>query len=87
MTFFVLTKIFASAVTGMLGIPIGILPSIFLFRGLANGVDDSEATKRYYALTLWGRHAVRLDPDKHDCLVVHNGSVRLGACFRRTNTP
>ena len=54
MTFFVLTKIFASAVTGMLGIPIGILPSIFLFRGLANGVDDSEATKRNYALTLWG---------------------------------
>ena len=53
MSFFVLTKLFASIVTGMLGIPLGILPSIFLFRGLANGVDDSEATKKAYAMTLW----------------------------------
>ncbi len=53
MSFFVLTKLFASLVTGMLGIPIGILPSIFLFRDLANGVDSSEQTKRNYATTLW----------------------------------
>ncbi|MGI9366630.1 MAG: hypothetical protein ACR2O8_15715 [Rhizobiaceae bacterium] len=53
MSLFVITKLFASLVTGMLGIPIGILPSVFLFRDLANGVDDSAAAKRNYALTLW----------------------------------
>ena len=54
MSLFVLTKLFASVITGMLGIPLGILPSIFLFRGLANGLDESEKTKRNYALVLWG---------------------------------
>ena len=54
MSLFVLIKILASAVTGMLGIPLGMLPSIFLFRDLANGVDASEASKRAYARTLWG---------------------------------
>ncbi len=58
MTFFLFAKIFASLVTGMLGIPLGILPSIFLFRDLANGLDTSEATKRAYALTLWVGMAV-----------------------------
>ena len=53
MSLFVLTKLFASLVTGMMGIPIGILPSIFLFRDLANGVDDGPAVKRNYAMTLW----------------------------------
>ena len=54
MTFFDLAIIFAALITGMLGIPIGILPSIFLFRDLANGVDSSPTTKRNYAIVLWG---------------------------------
>jgi len=54
MSLFVLTKLFASLVTGMLGIPIGILPSVFLFRDLSNGLDDAERTKTLHALTLWG---------------------------------
>ena len=54
MSLFVLTKLFASIVTGMLGIPLGMLPSILLFRGLADGVDESPATKRAYARVLWG---------------------------------
>ena len=54
MSWFVLIKIFASVVTGMLGIPLGMLPSILLFRGLADGVDDDAATKKRYALVLWG---------------------------------
>ena len=54
MSWFVLIKIFASVVTGMLGIPLGMLPSILLFRGLADGVDDDAATKRRYAQVLWG---------------------------------
>ena len=53
MTFLLFAKILASIVTGMLGIPLGILPSIFLFRDLANGLDTSEKTKRAYAVTLW----------------------------------
>ena len=53
MSLFVVTKILASAITGMMGIPFGILPSVLLFRDLSNGLDDSEATKRNYALTLW----------------------------------
>lgn len=53
MTSFVLIKLFACLVTGLLGVPLGILPSVFLFRGLADGVDESEQTKRNYALTLW----------------------------------
>jgi len=53
MTFLLFAKLLASIITGMLGIPLGILPSIFLFRDLANGVDTSEATKRAYAVTLW----------------------------------
>jgi hypothetical protein len=53
MSLFVLTKLFASVVTGMLGLPFGILPSVLLFRDLSNGLDDSQATKRNYALTLW----------------------------------
>ena len=54
MSWFVLIKIFASVVTGMLGIPLGMLPSVLLFRGLADGVDDDTATKRRYAQVLWG---------------------------------
>ena len=58
MTFLLLAKLLASIITGMLGIPLGILPSIFLFRDLANGVDTSEQTKRAYAITLWTGMAV-----------------------------
>ncbi|MEP0944243.1 MAG: hypothetical protein ABJH63_19610 [Rhizobiaceae bacterium] len=54
MSWFVLIKIFASVVTGMLGIPLGMLPSVLLFRGLADGVDDNASTKRRYAQVLWG---------------------------------
>ena len=54
MSWFVLIKIFASVVTGMLGIPLGMLPSVFMFRGLADGVDDDAATKKRYAYVLWG---------------------------------
>ena len=54
MSWIFLIKIFASAVTGMLGIPLGMLPSILLFRDVANGVDVSEAAKRRYAAVLWG---------------------------------
>ena len=54
MSFFVLAKLLASVVTGMLGIPIGILPSVLLFRGLADGVDASNATKKAYGFVLWG---------------------------------
>lgn len=53
MTMLVLIKIFASLVTGMLGIPLGMLPSIFLYRDLANGTDSSEETKQAYEYTLW----------------------------------
>ncbi len=58
MTFLLFAKIVACVVTGMLGIPLGILPSIFLFRDLANGVDTSEQTKRAYAFTLWTGMAI-----------------------------
>lgn len=34
--------------------PLGLLPSILLFRDLANGVDSTPATKRRYAIVLWG---------------------------------
>ena len=54
MSLFVLIKIFASAVTGMLGIPIGMLPSVLLFRDLADGVNATEASKKAYARVLWG---------------------------------
>ncbi|MEP1206423.1 MAG: hypothetical protein ABJM29_17715 [Rhizobiaceae bacterium] len=54
MSLFVLIKLFASLVTGMLGIPIGMLPSVLFFRDLANGVDVSEASKASYARVLWG---------------------------------
>ncbi|MDD9909811.1 MAG: hypothetical protein OXR62_08980 [Ahrensia sp.] len=54
MTFLLFAKILASLITGMLAIPFGILPSILLFRDLANGVDTSERAKRTYAVTLWG---------------------------------
>lgn len=40
-------------VLGMGALPLGILPSIFLFRDLANGTDASEKSKRRYAFVLW----------------------------------
>ncbi len=43
-----------SCLIGMLGVPVGILPSVFLFRGLANGADAHPQTKHRYAITLWG---------------------------------
>jgi len=49
-----LTLLALSAFIGLLGMPIGILPSIFLFRDLANGTDSSEKTKRTYSFVLWG---------------------------------
>lgn len=58
MTFLLFAKLLASIVTGILGIPLGIIPSIFLFRDLANGVDTSEQTKRAYAITLWAGMAI-----------------------------
>ncbi|MGI9355837.1 MAG: hypothetical protein ACR2PF_11850 [Rhizobiaceae bacterium] len=58
MSFLFFAKLLASIVTGMLGIPLGILPSVLLFRDLANGVDTSEQSKRAYAVTLWTGMAV-----------------------------
>ncbi|NKB53281.1 MAG: hypothetical protein GKR97_13835, partial [Rhizobiaceae bacterium] len=54
MSLYFLVKIFACAVTGMLGIPIGMLPSVLLFRNLADGVNVTEARKKAYAHVLWG---------------------------------
>jgi len=47
-------QVIISALLGMMGMPFGMLPSILLFRDLANGTDASEATKKRYAWTLWG---------------------------------
>lgn len=54
MTVLIIIKLFLSIGLGMLAMPFGILPSILLFRGLANGTDSSERNKQLYALTLWG---------------------------------
>ncbi|MEO0546806.1 MAG: hypothetical protein AAF035_07650 [Pseudomonadota bacterium] len=43
-----------SVFLGMMGMPFGMVPSIVLFRELANGTDATEATKKRYAWTLWG---------------------------------
>ena len=53
MSLYVAAKLLASLVTGMLGIPFGMLPSILLYRGLANGLDGSDEAKLRYARTLW----------------------------------
>ncbi len=58
MSLFLITKFLISVVVGMLAIPVGILPSIFLFRDLANGTDASENAKSRYAWTLWGGMAI-----------------------------
>ena len=58
MSLFVLSKLFASLITGMMAIPLGMLPSIMLFRRLADGVDDNPQTKRRYAQVLWGGMAL-----------------------------
>lgn len=42
-----------SIALGFLLTPFGLLPSILLFRDLANGTDGSERSKRAYATTLW----------------------------------
>jgi len=47
-------KAILSVVIGALGMPVGMLPSILLFRGLANGVDGGVAVKRAYGIVLWG---------------------------------
>ena len=39
---------------GSFALPLGLLPSVLAFRGLADGLDASERTKRLYAATLWG---------------------------------
>lgn len=51
-------QIVVCVVLGMLAIPLGIFPSIFLFRDLANGTDGSDRSKRIYAFVLWGGMAL-----------------------------
>lgn len=58
MSLILITKLLISIFIGMLALPVGILPSIFLFRDLANGTDASENAKTRYAWTLWGGMAV-----------------------------
>jgi len=58
MSLIILIKLLICLFVGMLALPIGILPSIFLFRDLANGTDASEGAKFRYALTLWGGMAI-----------------------------
>ena len=58
MSLILITKFLISIVIGMLAIPIGILPSIFMFRDLANGTDASESAKTRYGWTLWGGMAI-----------------------------
>ena len=48
-----IVQIVIAVLLGAFALPFGLLPSIFLFRGLANGTDGSDATKRAYAWTLW----------------------------------
>lgn len=54
MSLYFLIKIFTSAVTGMLGVPIGMLPSVLFFRDLADGVNVTQSRKTSYARMLWG---------------------------------
>jgi hypothetical protein len=58
MSLIIFTKFLISLLVGMLALPVGILPSIFLFRDLANGTDASENAKTRYAWTLWGGMAL-----------------------------
>ncbi len=46
-------RMVVSVAVGMLGVPIGMLPSIIFFRALADGTDASETSKKLYAATLW----------------------------------
>ena len=39
--------------TAVFALPFGLLPSIFLFRDLANGIDSTGRTERLYRLTVW----------------------------------
>ena len=49
------TLVFAlAAALGFLALPLGLLPSVFAFRALADGRDASARTKRFYAWTVWG---------------------------------
>ena len=43
-----------SLVLGVFAVPLGLLPSLFLFRDLANGVDRGEAAERRYRWSVWG---------------------------------
>lgn len=54
MSWYFLIKLFACVTTGMLGIPLGMLPSVLLFRDLADGVNATQGTKKLYAKVLWG---------------------------------
>ncbi|MEL6968005.1 MAG: hypothetical protein AAGM04_11545 [Pseudomonadota bacterium] len=47
-------RLIASVVLGTMGLPFGLLPSILIFRGLANGTDADAAIKQRYKWTLWG---------------------------------
>ena len=53
-----LLQLLISVLAGSFALPAGLLPSIFLFRDLANGIDASASAKRAYAWTLWGGLAV-----------------------------
>lgn len=41
-------------VGGVFAAPFGLLPSILLFRGLANGVDATPRMEARYSRTVWG---------------------------------
>ncbi len=42
------------AFIGLLATPFGLLPSVLLFRDLANGLDTSASRKRAYGWSVWG---------------------------------
>ena len=45
--------IFVSLLLAIFALPFGLLPSVLLFRGLANGTDGSNASKKLYAISVW----------------------------------
>ena len=45
---------FLSLALGSLFLPLGLLPSILLFRDLADGTDRRTSRERSYAFAVWG---------------------------------
>ena len=53
-----LIVIIVSVVVGAMAMPLGLLPSILLYRDLADGKDATPGRKRAYRLTVFGGLAV-----------------------------